>query len=155
NGDLVNLYVNAIRVAKEDKPASQQYLAGIALNILGTVLSLTQNKKFDSREQAKKIELAKIIMIEHIHENINMKELAGNIGIDYSTFRKIFKEHTGYAPLQFFHELKLRRAKELLTETSKPVKEIAYELGFGTYEYFLSFFLKKTGKSPSNYKNKR
>lgn len=155
NGDLVNLYMNAIRVAKEDKPANQQYLAGIALNILGTVLSLTQNKKNDSRELAKKVELAKIIMIEHIHENINMKELAVSLGIDYSTFRKVFKEHTGYAALQFFHELKLRRAKELLTETSKPVKEIADELGFGTYEYFRSFFLKKTGKSPSNYKIKR
>lgn len=152
NGDLVNLYVNAIRVAKEDKQASQQYLAGIALNILGTVLSLTQNKNFESKESAQKIELAKIIMIEHIHENINMKEIAVSLGFGYSTFRKIFKEYTGYAPLQFFHELKLRRAKELLTETSKPLKEIAYELGFGTYEYFLSFFEKKTGQSPSHYK---
>lgn len=152
NGDLVNLYATAIKAAKEDKRASQQYLAGIALNILGTVLSLTQNKNFRSKESIQKIELAKIIMIEHINENINMREIAVNLGISYSAFRRVFKEYTGYAPLQFFHELKLRRAKKLLTETSKPLKEIADELGFGTYDYFLSFFEKRTGQSPSNYR---
>ncbi len=152
SGDLVNLYSTAIRIAKEDKGGSQQYLAGIALNILGTVLSLTQNKKFDSQDSSQKIELAKILMIEHINDNINMKRVAESLGISYTVFRKEFKEFTGYAPLQFFHELKVERAKKLLTETSKPLKEIAHELGFGTYDYFLSFFEKRTGQSPSNYR---
>ncbi|WP_313381488.1 helix-turn-helix domain-containing protein [Proteiniphilum saccharofermentans] len=72
--------------------------------------------------------------------------------VDSVGFQTISLYNTGYAPLQFFHELKLKRAKKLLTETSKPLKEIADELGFGTYDYFLSFFEKRTGQSPSNYR---
>src|SRR5690606_32798640 len=70
NEDLVNLFSSAIRIAKEDKVSTQQYLAGIVFNILGAVLSLSQNINFASRESAQKIERAKIIMSENVSKNI-------------------------------------------------------------------------------------
>jgi len=153
NEDLVNLFSTAIRVAKEDKGGTQQYLAGIVFNILGAILSLAQNINFESRESAQKIERAKIIMIENINKNIDIKEIAINLGISYSLFRKVFKEYTGYAPAQYFQELKLRMAKELLAETNHSIKEISYELNFSSYEYFLSFFKKRVGHTPMEYRN--
>ena len=153
NEDLVHLYSTAIKVAKEDKTATQQYLAGIAFNILGTILSLAQNRNFESRESAQKIERAKIIMIENIHKNIDIKGIARNLGISYSLFRKAFKKYTGYAPAQYVQEQKLRKAKELLAETNLTVKEISYELNFSSYEYFLSFFKKRVGHTPMEYRN--
>jgi len=153
NEDLVSLFSTAIRVAKEDKGGTQQYLAGIVFNILGTILSLAQNKNFESKESAQKIERAKIIMIENINKNLDIKGIATNLGISYSLFRKVFKEYTGYAPAQYFQELKLRTAKELLAETNNSIKEIAYELNFSSYEYFLSFFKKRVGSTPMEYRN--
>lgn len=153
NEDLVNLFATAIRVAKEDKTAIQQNLAGIVFNILGSILSLAQNKNFETKESAQKIERAKVIMLENIHKDINIQEIANNLGISYSLFRKEFKEYTGYAPSQYFQELKLRKAKELLAETNLSVKEISYELNFNSYEYFLSFFKKKVGVTPIEYRN--
>ncbi|MDD4578488.1 MAG: AraC family transcriptional regulator [Sphaerochaeta sp.] len=153
NEDLVNLFTTAIKVAKEDKGAAQQYLAGIVFNILGAILSLAQNKNFESKESTQKIEQAKIIMIENINKNIDIKGIATNLGISYSLFRKVFKEYTGYAPSQYFQELKLRKAKELLAETSHSIKEISFELNFSSYEYFLSFFKKRAGFTPMEYRN--
>jgi len=153
NEDLVSLFSTAIKVAKEDKGAAQQYLAGIVFNILGTILSMAQNKNFESKESTQKIERAKIIMIENIHKNIDIKGIATNLGISYSLFRKVFKEYTGYAPSQYFQELKLRTAKELLAETNHSIKEIAFELNFSSYEYFLSFFKKRVGSTPMEYRN--
>ncbi len=153
NEDLVHLFYTAIKIAKEDKTAAQQYLAGIAFNILGAILSLAQNRNFESKELALKIERAKVIMIENIHRNIDIKGIAKNLGISYSLFRKAFKEYTGYAPAQYVHELKLRRAKELLAETNHSIKEISYDLNFSSYEYFLSFFKKKVGHTPTEYRN--
>lgn len=153
NEDLVNLFSSAIRIAKEDKVSTQQYLAGIVFNILGAVLSLSQNINFASRESAQKIERAKIIMSENVSKNIDIKGIATNLGISYSLFRRVFKEYTGYAPAQYFQELKLRTAKELLAETNHSVKEIAYELNFSSYEYFLSFFKKRVGFTPMEYRN--
>ena len=153
NEDLVSLFSTAIRVAKEDKVSTQQYLAGIVFNILGTILSQAQNKNFESRESAQKIERAKIIMIENINKSLDIKGIAANLGISYSLFRKEFKEYTGYAPAQYFQELKLRTVKELLAETNHSIKEIAYELNFSSYEYFLSFFKKRVGSTPMEYRN--
>ena len=152
NEDLVNLFSTAIKVAKEDKTASQQNLAGIVFNILGTILSLAQNKNFETKESAQKIESAKVIMLENIHKNINIQGIATNLGLSYSLFRKEFKEYTGYAPAQYFQEIKLRKAKELLAETNLPIKEVSYKLNFSSYEYFLSFFKKKVGFTPTEYR---
>ena len=151
--DLVNLFLTAIRVAKEDKGGSQQYLAGIVFNILGTILSLAQNVNFESKESAQKIERAKIIMIENVNKNIDIKEISINLGISYSLFRRVFREYTGYAPAQYYQELKIRTAKELLAETNHSIKEIAYELNFSSYEYFLSFFKKRVGITPMEYRS--
>lgn len=155
NEDLVNLFSTAIKVAKEDKTASQQNLAGIVFNILGTILSLAQNKNFETKESAQKIERAKVIMLENIHKDIDIQGIARNLGVSYSLFRKEFKEYTGYAPAQYFQELKLRNAKEFLAETNLPIKEISYKLNFSSYEYFLSFFKKRVGFTPTEYRNSR
>ena len=150
--ELVNLFSTAIRVAKEDKKSAQQYLAGIVFHILGMILALSQNKNYEARESTQVIERAKIIMGENIHKDIDVKEIASKLGTSYSWFRKFFKEYTGYAPAQYFQELKLRKAKELLTETNLPIKEIAYELNFSSIEYFLSFFKQRVNITPSEYR---
>jgi AraC-like DNA-binding protein len=153
NDDLVSLFATGIRVAKEEKGGSQQYLAGLVFNILGMLLWLAQNKNFETKDSSQKIERAKIIMAENIHRNIDIKGIATNLGISYSLFRKDFKEYTGYAPAQYFQELKLRAAREMLAETQLSIKEIAYKLNFSSYEYFLSFFKKRVGYTPLEYRN--
>ena len=153
NEDLVNLFTTAMRVAKEDKTAAQQNLSGIAFNILGSILSMAQNKNFETKDTAQKIERAKVKMLENIGKEIDAKEIAENLGVSYSLFRKTFKEYTGYAPAQYFQELKLRKAKELLAETNLPIKEISYELNFSSYEYFLSFFKKRVKLTPTEYRD--
>ena len=52
NEDLVQFLSAAIKIAKEDKIATQQNLAGIVFNILGSILSLAQNKNFETKESA-------------------------------------------------------------------------------------------------------
>ncbi|MDD2437244.1 MAG: AraC family transcriptional regulator [Massilibacteroides sp.] len=153
NEDLVNLFSTAIKVAKEDKTATQQHLSGIVFHLIGFILYLAQNKNFEATESAQIIEQAKIIMFENINKEIDIKGIATTLSTSYSWFRKVFKEYTGYAPAQYFQELKLRKAKELLAETNFPIKEIAYELNFSSYEYFLSSFKKRVKLTPLEYRN--
>lgn len=152
NEDLVNLFSTAIRIAKEYKTAAQQNLAGIVFNIFGSMLSLAQNKNFETKDTTQKVERAKVIMLENIHRDVDIQGIAKNLGISYSLFRKEFKEYTGYAPSQYYQELKLRKAKELIIETNLPIKEVSYKLNFSSYEYFLSFFKKRVGLTPMEYR---
>ena len=82
--------------------------------------------------------------------SLEISERAGYKSQHY--FCKVFKDYTGYAPAKYFQELKLRKAKELLAETAIPIKEIAYSLNFSSYGYFLSFFKKRVGCTPMEYR---
>lgn len=153
NEELVSLFTKAIQVAENDKSAAQQYLAGLVLHILGLVSSISQNKMFEIGDAFQKIEQAKIIMNENIFKNIDPEDLAAQLNISYSWFRKVFKDYTGYAPAKYFQELKLRKAKQLLISTSSSVKEIAYMLDYNSTEHFFSLFKKNTGYTPIEYRS--
>jgi AraC-like DNA-binding protein len=150
---VVSLFAQSIEVAKEDKIAAQQYLAGIVFNLIGKLLSLSKNNNNENSETYQKMEQAKIIMQENIFNEIDPENIAEKLNISYSWFRKQFKSHTGYAPAQYFQELKIKKAKYLLTETSLPVKDIAYQLNFNSTEYFFSIFKRKTNYTPTEYRN--
>lgn len=152
NEELVNLYSRAIEIAEEEKAASQQYLGGIVMHMLGLVLSVSQNTLFEVNEVTQKIEQAKIIMNENLFKNIDPEILAEKLNISYSWFRKVFKDYTGYAPAKYFQELKLRKAKQLLIGTSHSVKEISYMLDYNSTEHFFSLFKKVTGFTPLDYR---
>ncbi|RZM07693.1 MAG: AraC family transcriptional regulator [Pedobacter sp.] len=50
--------------------------------------------------------------------------------------------------------VKIQKSKELLTGTSMPVKEIAFNLNFESVSYFITFFKSRTGMSPGEYRSK-
>lgn len=151
--NLVNLFSRAIETAKEDKASAQQYLAGVVLHIVGKILSIANNLLFDNTQINQKIERAKIIMNENLLNGITPEQIAERLNISYSWFRKIFKSYTGYAPAQYYQELKINRAKWLLTETPMSIKEIAFELNYHSTEHFFAIFKRKTRQTPTAYRN--
>lgn len=142
NEELVSLYTKAIEIAQSDKTSAQQYLGGIVLHMVGLILSISNNRLYEDGDVDQKIECAKIIMNENIYKDIDPEELALKLNISYSWFRKVFKDYTGYAPAKYFQELKLRKAKQLLVETSQSVKEISFLLNYASTEHFFSLFKK-------------
>ena len=154
NEELVSLFRRALEIAEADRTASQQYLSGIAMHIIGCLLSITQNKLYEEMDNAaQKIESAKIIMQENISNDIDAEELSAKLGLSYSWFRKVFKEYTGYSPAKYFQELKLRKAKQLLIESPLTIKEICYQLNYTSTEHFFTVFKKQTGYTPTEYRN--
>ena len=149
NEELVSLFSRALEVAKADKIASQQHLAGIVMLLIGTILSITKNK---NNHVNQKIEQAKIIMTENILKNVDPERLATKLNVSYSWFRQTFKDHTGFAPSQYFQILKLQKAKHLLIESSYSVKEIAFMLGYKSTEHFNSLFKKYFKLPPLKYR---
>lgn len=153
NEELVTLFSQALDVAEADKSASQQYLSGILLHIIGMIFSISKNKEFEKDNVAEKMEQAKIIMNENVCKEIDPEELAEKLNISYSWFRKTFKKYTGYSPAKYFQELKLRKAKQMLINTSYPVKEICFMIGYTSTEHFSNLFKKNTGLTPLEYRS--
>ena len=94
-------------------------------------------------------------LISYLKRNIDrpltVNELSEATLISVAKIRKLFyKKHT-CAPMQYFNQLKLEAAIELMCNTSLGYAEIAARLGFSNAAYFSKFFKNKTGMSPSEY----
>lgn len=152
--EIVRLYKQAIEIGKEQQVGFQQILGGIVDLLLGYAYSWDQHQNFEELQVVKQINAAKILMQEQFANGISAKQVAHNLQLSYSWFRHLFKQYTGFAPNQYILELKLSKAKSLLTNTNKIIKEISYECGFENIEYFCSIFKKRGGGkfTPTQYR---
>lgn len=150
--EIVQLYNQGILVAKEQKAGYQQMLAGIVNHLLGLAYSLDKHLSFENSNVIDNINKAKIIFAENFQRGIRPEETANQLSMSYSWFRRLFKEYTGFAPAQYIQELRIQYAKELLTNTSKSIKTIAFDSGFENPEYFFTAFKNKTGFTPTSYR---
>ena len=153
NERIIDLYLKAIEIAREERAGYQQALSGIVMHILGLMYYRDKTRDFEDQELIKKINKAKVIMRESVYKNLVAEEIAKELNISYSGFRRAFKEFTGTSPSQYMLELKLNQAKLLLSTTQQPIKEISYSLNFENPDYFVVFFKKRTGQTPGMYRN--
>ena len=153
-GQVAENYLKIIELIREEKPGFQYQASGMLLQILGQLITTIKYQPFAGKEIEDKIKLAKMKMLEQIGTAITQEELAGSIGMSYSLYRKKFKEYTGLSPAQYFIQLRINTAKEMLVGSNLTLKEIAHKLGFDYVDYFFRLFKKKTGYSPSEFKAK-
>ena len=149
HSDIVELYEDAIETASAQHSGFQQRLGGIVSHLLG--LAWFYGKNTALSEVADHMNRAKILIAEN-YRNINPEEVAHQLCMGYSNFRRIFKDYTGLSPAKYIQQVRMGKVKEALTNSSRPVKEIAYEMGYENEDYFFTAFRRITGMTPQEYR---
>lgn len=139
---------------RASRPALQQILAGATANILGLFYSAQQAQFAAAPQNTDAIEQAIARIQNEFARNLDMKLLAQELGVSYSWFRSTFAAHTGLSPHQYLLELRLVRARNLLTETEFSVKEISMQTGFEDEHYFSRLFRQKLNHTPSQWRSR-
>ena len=86
----------------------------------------------------------------------NIESVADSVGVGRTTFYKKLKSLTGFAPIEFVRDIRLKRGMQLLDSGEYTISEIAYMTGFSSLGYFGTCFKEKYKQSPSEYlKNKK
>lgn len=88
----------------------------------------------------------------HFRKKHNVSEYADLLHIAPKTLTHKFKNLNLESPNQLIINRILLEAKRLLFYTDKPIKEIAYDLGYEDPAYFNRLFTNKTGSTPANFK---
>ena len=100
----------------------------------------------------------KIIDYLHVHyaEKLTLQSISDTFFVSKATLLYNFKKHTNCSLIYFLLNIRLTKAKELLTKDVLNVGEIAERCGFSSANYFGLIFKQKEGISPLHYrKNQR
>lgn len=153
NSGVIEMFENALRISAGEPVYYQQTLAGIVNCLIGMMYSLDKSKAMHSSSEDQNIvNRAREMIRRNLETTLSIQEIASELGVSYSKFRRIFKEYTNLSPAYYQMDLKLQRAKDLLATTDLSVKDIAYQLDFTSPDYFSTKFKQKTGKKPSEFR---
>ena len=146
------------------------------LNIFETLFQLSQNKSPENYRAAN-AECYKLLMelsaqtgiltqppdlrdaLQYINQNLTrnlkLQELCQHTGYSSATLTRKFQRSFNKSPMEFFLERKLEKAKELLSQHTYSVKEVAALLNYSSTQYFSSQFAHYFGVPPSDVLKKK
>jgi AraC-like DNA-binding protein len=152
NETMIGLFEQVIDAIDKERPGYQPLVSSTAIYMLGQLYSLSKQRSVPKDEMEQMVNDARTIMRENVETPLGPEDIAGQLKISYSKFRKVFKEYTGMAPIQYQIQLKLERAKQDLVSSARSVKEIAYALNFESSQYFSNLFKEKTKLTPMEFR---
>lgn len=130
---------------------NETMVGGAVMYMLGQLYSSAKQAMVTGEEE-EIIHHARMLMRANLETGISPRDIASQLRVSYSRFRKLFKEYTSMAPVQYQIQLKLEKAKEELINTPKSVKEIAFHLNFESSQYFSNLFKEKTTLTPLEFR---
>ncbi|MEG1004418.1 AraC family transcriptional regulator [Clostridium sp.] len=110
---------------------------------------------FKSREKKALVEnITEYLSINYV-KDISLETLSKNMYLSPVYISKIFKEIMGDSPINYLIKIRLSKAKELLNDSSIPIKTVAKMVGYNDPYYFSKLFKKYYGISPNKFKEKQ
>ena len=85
-------------------------------------------------------------------EDFSIENMARAVNLSPSYCRKLFTEHTGFTPHEYYTNLKIDKLKEALMEADLTVEQAFLKCGISYHGYYARLFHEKTGYTPTQYR---
>ena len=97
-------------------------------------------------------------LLEYINQNfdriISLDDLSSFAHVSKTTLIEIFKEVYGSTPIRYLNNLRMQKAKELLSDSDISISEISEMVGFQSIHYFSRNFKEREGCTPMEYRRR-
>ncbi len=110
-----------------------------------------QTSYIRERMQQEFIDRVRAYFEENLSRKLTLADICRDNLVGRSYLQKIFREKTGGGAMEYFGQMKIEAAQEMIREGSHNFTEIASLLGYNSIHYFSRHFKKVTGMTPSEY----
>ena len=109
--------------------------------------------RLSSQNSSCQVILPAIKYLENNYQNPNLtnKKLAEQCKLSEVYFRRVFTNYYNMSPKQFLIDIRINKAKQLLSEGAMKINVIASNCGFSNQYHFCRIFKEKTGLTPTEY----
>ncbi|WP_213608032.1 helix-turn-helix domain-containing protein [Pseudoalteromonas sp.] len=88
----------------------------------------------------------------NLSSELNLQEVAAQFSLSYRTFTRRFKAATNQSPIEYWQQLRVEGAKELLASSNLSIQEVALEVGYNDQGHLTRVFKKVLSQTPSEYR---
>ena len=153
DSQVLAIFEEVLEVLGQGYAPQQMLHASYALAHLMAVMIRHRHESWRAQPDSRqKITRTITHMKQHLDHSLTLDTLAALAGLSRSRYTTLFKEQTGYAPMDYFNRLRMHRACQLLDTTSLSVKAVANQLGFDDPLYFSRVFRSVNEMSPVAYR---
>ncbi len=153
---VLALFEELLEVLKHGYTPQQMLHASQALAHLMAVMIRHRHENWrEEPDSQQKINRTVAYMKEHLGQTLMLDQLAALANLSRSRYAALFKEQTGFAPIDYFNRLRMHQACQWLDTTGWSVKGIASRLGYEDPLYFSRVFRAVTEMSPVAYRRQR
>lgn len=102
-----------------------------------------------------RIRLAAQYLDQHCGTDVTVNDLAERYAMNPSYFSTAFRKETGTTVIGYLTDVRVRKAKEQLTDTDSSIIDISHAVGYQDHQYFFRVFKKATGMTPLEFRRSR
>lgn len=140
-----------IQLCRRQTPGFQVRMGALVLQLLAHIHAIETTSRTSAGDSSR-IHEARQIMLDHLDTGMSVEDIAVRAGVGYNDLLSLFRQYTGLTPYQYFLQMRIHRAKELLKNRNISVKEVAAIMNFENQYYFSRIFHRKTGMSPTEWR---
>ncbi|MCR5773489.1 MAG: response regulator [Lachnospiraceae bacterium] len=113
---------------------------------------LPDDPTLGKRDAKENVDYAVNYLNQHYNEDIDIRQLAEELGFTSAYLTKLFHKYIGDPPLKYLTNIRIQHAKDLLINSNLSICEIGNAVGYPDQFHFSKTFRKLTGESPSSYR---
>lgn len=150
-----DLFEEVIEELQTKRPVYEKICASKFFNILSVLERKCTNETTPLGQYVDRVSFVIQKMNREYENNYSLDDYARMCCMGKYHFLRIFKEITGFTPIEYRNNIRVEHAKEMLTDTDDSVDEISRKTGFTSGVYFCEAFKAKVGISPTGYRKKQ
>jgi len=151
NSAILNQMVRLEKLWLFKKPSYLPKAMSVLYQILAMLDELT-NTSYVSSERYQLIEAGLKYLEDHFDDPaLRLEQIAEAAGVSEVYFRRLFKEIFHTSPVQYIRNVRIGKAKALLSGEHSTIEDVAYAVGFTNKYHFSKTFRQITGQTPRDF----